>query len=231
MSTERPVEPRIALLALLVVCWLFVAAIAAMFVFSEYQILRYGEGKFGGIHRAPALVLVVYYGLAGPTVTSDGTEYDVCAPEGASILEAQLRRIVATVVALVLLTGSLAATAQVIQQRVVNVNGRTVQEIRFGNEPGSPTRLRIVVITNGPTAGTTSLLTAVADVNDWVNPSAPAPTFTPIIASGTVFSVGGGCTRGGQVDFPFINANEPRVLRFSGGTPTAASFTSPPALQ
>jgi hypothetical protein len=133
---------------------------------------------------------------------------------------ARLPRTVATVVALVLLTCSLAATAQVIRQRVVDVNGRTVQEIRFGNEPGSSRLLRIVVVTNGPTAGTTSLLTAVADVNDWVNPAAPAPVFTPIIDSGTAFSVGGGCRRGGQLDFPFINANEPRVLRFSGGAPT-----------
>jgi hypothetical protein len=133
---------------------------------------------------------------------------------------ARLPRFLVTLLAVVLLTCSLATTAQVIRQRVVEVNGRTVQEIRFGNEPGSPRLVRAVVVTNGPTAATTSLLTAVADVDDWVNPAAPAPTFTPIIASGTAFSVGGGCRRGGQLDFPFINANEPRVLRFSGGAPT-----------
>jgi hypothetical protein len=119
-----------------------------------------------------------------------------------------------------LLTCSLTASAQVIRQRVLDVNGRTVQEIRLGNEPGSPRLVRMVVVTNGPTAGTTSLLTAVADVNDWMDPTAPAPTFTSVIPSGTVFSVGGGCTRGGHIDFPFINANEPRVLLFSGGAPT-----------
>lgn len=52
-----------ALRALLSLCWLFVAAIVAWVAVSEYQILKHGEGKFGGIHRFPALVLLVYHGL------------------------------------------------------------------------------------------------------------------------------------------------------------------------
>lgn len=117
----------------------------------------------------------------------------------------------------------LLAQVTVIRSRVVAVNGRTVQEIRAGNEPGSNTLLRAVVVTNGPTGGTTTLVTAVADVNDWVNGAAPAPVFASVIESGTVFSVGGGCRRGNQLDFPFINANRPRILRIVNGTPTVVT--------
>lgn len=38
--------------------------------------------------------LIVYYGLAGPTVTQDGQQYDVCAEQGAEVLRRQLDRIV-----------------------------------------------------------------------------------------------------------------------------------------
>lgn len=112
------------------------------------------------------------------------------------------------------------AHADVIRSRTLAVNGRTVQEIRMGNEPGSERLVRLVVVTNGASPNTTSLLTAVADIDTWVDPARPAPPFTTVIDSGQVFSVGGGCRRGNQVDFPFINANQPRVLRISGGSST-----------
>ena len=115
-----------------------------------------------------------------------------------------------------------AASAQAdetLSSRTVSPNGRPVQEIRFGAEPGS-NQLRMVVVTNGPTAGTTTLLTAVGPPNLWYDPAQQPPPFTALIASGTVFSVGGGCRRGGQLDFPFINGNRPQMLRIQGGQPT-----------
>ena len=108
--------------------------------------------------------------------------------------------------------------AEVVRSRIVSPNGRTVQEIRFGNEPGSNRRrVRMLIVTNGPTSGTTTLATAVADVNDWVDSNAPQPVFTEVIPSGTVFSAGGGCLRGNQLDFPFIDGNRPKILRIVGG--------------
>jgi hypothetical protein len=114
----------------------------------------------------------------------------------------------------------LLAQVTVEKQRAVAVNGRPVQEIRLAREPGSRTLMRAVVVTNGPTAGTTSLLTALADANAWPDSAAAAPVFTPVVASGTVFSVGGGCNRGNQLDFPYIDGNRPRILRIVNGTPT-----------
>ena len=105
---------------------------------------------------------------------------------------------------------------ETLSSRTVSPNGRPVQEIRFGAEPGG-NQLRMVVVTNGPTAGTTTLLTAVGAPNLWYDPGQQPPPFTELIASGTVFSVGGGCKRGGQLDFPFINGNRPYMLRFQGG--------------
>jgi len=117
------------------------------------------------------------------------------------------------------------AQATVVRTRTLAVNGRPVQEIRLANEPGgSRTLMRAVVVTNGPTAGTTSLMTAVADANVWADSTAAAPVFTPVVASGTVFSAGGGCLRGNQLDFPFINGNRPRVLRVTAG---AANVITP----
>jgi hypothetical protein len=108
---------------------------------------------------------------------------------------------------------------EILATKIVQVNGRPVQEVRLGEVPGS-NNLRVVVVTNGPTAGTTSLLTAVGTPEQWLDAATLAPTFTATIPSGTVFSLGGGCRRGNQVDFPFINNNRPNVLRFTGGTPT-----------
>src|SRR5689334_16518005 len=84
---------------------------------------------------------------------------------------------------------SFASAEQTLSSRLLSPNGRPVQEIRFGEEPGSG-NLRVVVVTNGPTTGTTTLLTAVAAPNFWYDPLATAPTFTELVASATVFSVG-----------------------------------------
>jgi len=112
-----------------------------------------------------------------------------------------------------------ASADETLSTRTVSPNGRPVQEIRFGEEPGG-SNLRVVVLTNGPTAGTTTLLTAVGAAGAWTNPAAPPPPFTELIASGTAFSVGGGCRRGNQLDFPFINGNRPQMLRFQNGQST-----------
>lgn len=126
-----------------------------------------------------------------------------------------------------LIATDLMAQITVVQSRNLSVNGRPIQEIRQAREPGSRILMRAVVVTNGPTAGTTSLLTAVADANAWPDPNAAAPVFTPVIASGTVFSIGGGCPRGNQLDFPFIDGNRPRILRIVNGTPTVITPAIP----
>lgn len=105
---------------------------------------------------------------------------------------------------------------QVLATRDLQPNGRQVQEIRFGEEPGSR-NLRVLVLTNGPTAGTTTVLTAVASTAAWTDPSVPPPTFTTIIPSAAAFSIGGGCRRGNQVDFPYIENFRPKILRFTNG--------------
>lgn len=107
------------------------------------------------------------------------------------------------------------AQLSVLAERTVNPNGRTVQEIRIGADPSGATQLRTAVITNGPTAGTTSLLTAVTEVNALLA-GTQAPTWTTVIAAGTAFSLGDGCRRGNQLDFPLIDANRPKILRFVG---------------
>ncbi len=114
---------------------------------------------------------------------------------------------------------SLACADQVLSSRSLSPNGRPVQEIRFGEEPGG-NNLRVVIVTNGPTAGTTTLLTGVGAPHLWYDPSQQAPTFTDVIASGTVFSLGGGCRRGNQLDFPFINGNRPQIMRVQNGQAT-----------
>jgi hypothetical protein len=134
-----------------------------------------------------------------------------------------IRTVIHTACTYGLLASALAAIAlpaqaqlTVLAERTVNPNGRTVQEIRIGADPSGTTQLRTVVITNGPTAGTTSLLTSVTEVNALLAGTGPAPTWTTVIAAGTAFSLGGGCRRGNQLDFPFIDANRPKLLRFVG---------------
>ena len=123
-----------------------------------------------------------------------------------------------TAIPLLCFSGMVAAQVTVLKSRLLTPNGRPVQEIRLANEPGgNPALVRAMVVTNGPTSGTTTLLTAVANGNVWFDPSAATPTFTSVVASGTVFSVGGGCLRGNQLDFPFIDGNRPKIARFVGG--------------
>jgi hypothetical protein len=57
---------------------------------------------------------------------------------------------------------------EILATKIVQVNGRPVQEIRLGEVPGS-NNLRAVVVTNGPSAGTTSLLTAVGTPEQWLD--------------------------------------------------------------
>ena len=112
-----------------------------------------------------------------------------------------------------------ALAGELLRGRSVPVNGRPVLEIRLSEVPAG-NNLRAVVVTAGPTAGTTSLLTAVGTPDQWLDSTVLPSNFQYLVESGTVFSVGGGCTRGSTTDFPFINNSKPNVLRFNGGTAT-----------
>jgi hypothetical protein len=129
------------------------------------------------------------------------------------------RRLFIASILLAALVPSAQAQLEILRSRTATPNGRTVQEIRLGEDPGGATALRMAVITNGPTSGTTSLFTAVGDVDNWLDVGLTAPAFAPVIASGAIFSLGSGCRRGGQLDFPFIQDNRPKILRFNGGAP------------
>ena len=102
--------------------------------------------------------------------------------------------------------------------RISTPNGRAVLEIRKGTHPASPNLLFTAVITTGPSAGTTSLLLQQATVQDVFNPALPAAAWSVVRSSFTGFSLGGGCGRSNLIDFPFINANRPEILRITGTT-------------
>lgn len=108
--------------------------------------------------------------------------------------------------------------------RQVPGNGRNLFEIRLGNTPAAPpgidngTGLVVGAITTGPTSGTTSLIAGVLDVNKLFDPVQTLPALTTVVASGSIFSLGGGCARGTQTDFPYINANRPAIMHYNGTT-------------
>ena len=120
--------------------------------------------------------------------------------------------------------------AQGFLTRDVSVNGRQVQEIRLGTTTRTPASsvpgagLVAMVVTNGPVAGTTTLAGAFLDGgNLFVGGALPA--FTSIVAQGSVFSLGSGCTNGTFTDFPYINANRPQIARFDANTGQFSTFT------
>ena len=102
--------------------------------------------------------------------------------------------------------------------RITTPNGRAVLEIRKGTHPASPNLLFTAVITTGPSGGTTSLRLKQAIVQDVLNPALPAAAWSVVRSSFTGFSLGGGCGRSNLIDFPFINANRPEILRITGTT-------------
>jgi hypothetical protein len=108
------------------------------------------------------------------------------------------------------------------ERNAIPVINRQIFELRLGATTRSTSStanggLLATVLTAGPTSGTTSLFGATLDGGTLFN-GGPAPTFTTILASGSAFSLGGGCQRGGFTDFPFINANRPRIARFDAAT-------------
>lgn len=100
--------------------------------------------------------------------------------------------------------------------RVTSPNGRAVLEIRKGTQPANSNLLFTAVITAGPISGSTSLLLQQSLIRDLFNPGAPAAGWTVVRSSITAFSLGGGCGRNNLIDFPFINANRPEILRITG---------------
>jgi hypothetical protein len=125
----------------------------------------------------------------------------------------------------VLLLLGLAACADAAGEiRVTSPNGRKVLEIRAAAQPNTGL-LRTVVITAGPIAQTTSLMVNTAFVRDIFGPSPPPMTWMVLVSSGTLFSLGGGCVRGNQVDFPYINNNKLAIARFVGTTSTIITAT------
>lgn len=107
--------------------------------------------------------------------------------------------------------------------RDVSINGRQVQELRLGSTSRTPASgnsgagFLTLAITNGPVAGTTTLTGAFFDGGTLFAGGA-LPTFTPIVAQGSAFSLGGGCQRGAVTEFPYINANRPQIARFDANT-------------
>lgn len=117
------------------------------------------------------------------------------------------------------LVGNSAAQAQFPgTPRVTSPNGRAVLEIRRGTQPANANLLFTAVITAGPISGSTSLMLQQSLVRDLFNPGAPAAGWTVVRSSITAFSLGGGCGRNNLIDFPFINANRPEILRITGTT-------------
>lgn len=100
--------------------------------------------------------------------------------------------------------------------RVTSPNGRAVLEIRRGTQPANANLLFTAVITAGPISGSTSLMLQQSLIRDLFNPGAPAAGWTVVRSSITAFSLGGGCGRNNLIDFPFINANRPEILRITG---------------
>lgn len=124
----------------------------------------------------------------------------------------------------ILLLGLAAFADAVAEIRVTSPNGRKVLEIRAAAQPNTGL-LRTVVITAGPMAQTTSLMVNTAFVRDIFGPNPPPMTWTVLVSSGTLFSLGGGCARGNQVDFPYINNNKLAIARFVGTTSTIITAT------
>lgn len=115
------------------------------------------------------------------------------------------------------------------ERNAIPVINRQIFELRLGATTRSTSSianggLLATVLTAGPTSGTTSLFGATLDGGTLFN-GGPAPTFTTILATGSAFSLGGGCQRGGFTDFPFINANRPRIARFDAATGTFSVVT------
>ncbi len=114
-----------------------------------------------------------------------------------------------------------AGSADYIHNRnAVPVNGRQVFEVRLGTSVRTSDGLEIplvVVVTGGPTPGTTTLAGAQLDGASLFD-GGPNPSFTNIVASGGIFSLGGGCERGTVTEFPFILTNRPRIARFNSST-------------
>lgn len=118
------------------------------------------------------------------------------------------------------------ASAQGYQaSRVAAVNGRQVFEIRMGIVPRTQT-LRTLVITAGPVAGSTSLLANSTLAGSVMNPAVTLP-FSVVVNSGSLYSLGGGCARAGELNFPYIDGTQFRIVRYTGTTQT---IVTPPAV-
>lgn len=122
--------------------------------------------------------------------------------------------------------GSMPAWAQGYQaSRIAAVNGRQVLEVRMGIVPRTSS-LRVLVVTAGPVSGSTSLLAAVVPAGRVLDPSQPM-LFSVVVNSGGLYSLGGGCPRAGELNFPYIDGTQFRLVRYTGTTQTVVT---PPAV-
>ncbi len=143
-------------------------------------------------------------------------------PVGTLLRSPSVRAVAALLALLAAAEVSAGAGVDFSERNAIPVINRQIFELRLGATTRSTSSianggLLATVLTAGPTSGTTSLLGATLDGGTLFN-AGPAPVFSTIVASGSVFSLGGGCQRGGFTDFPFINANRPRIARFDAAT-------------
>jgi hypothetical protein len=97
-------------------------------------------------------------------------------------------------------------------ERSIEVNGRTVQEIRMGGAPGGD-EVVVLVVTNGPTSGTSLAAKTIAleelffgDVVDFDE-----------LGDGQFFSISDSCHLGGADVFVYIDNFKPKGVRVRDG--------------
>lgn len=103
-------------------------------------------------------------------------------------------------------------------QPVLTPNGSAVFEARFGTQPANRGLIFLAVITAGPVSGSTSVLLMQSPVAALFTPGNPPPGWTTVRSSISAYSLGGGCGRNNQIDFPYINGTRPEILRITGTT-------------
>jgi hypothetical protein len=108
-------------------------------------------------------------------------------------------------------------------ESTIEVNGRTVQEIRMGGAPGGD-EIVVVVLTNGPAGGTSLAAKSLALEELFFGD----PGAFEALGDGQFFALGGGCHLGGADVFVYIDSFKPKVLQVRDGvfdfrTPTVAA--------
>jgi hypothetical protein len=97
-------------------------------------------------------------------------------------------------------------------ERSIEINGRTVQEIRMGGAPGGD-ELVVLVVTNGPAGGTSLAAKSLALEELFLG---DAVDFDEL-GDGQIFSIGDGCHLGGADVFVYIDNFKPKGVRVRNG--------------